>query len=548
MKTSLHAFGPAALAAAVLVGSLASCGSNTNHTGSGGSGGSGGGKTTSTSSTSSQGGGGSPPVIHTDFKDPVLDSGAPADSPTLFGGVDQMGAGPCLFEPELGTLFPRNWLRPRFRFTAANGENLFEIKLDVPNEQYPLVIYTTQPLFTLPKDTWDILTTVAVGAKIHVRVRSAVLANGALTAGPFLGSEGDFSIAPVTASGTIVYWTTSNGTVLKGFAVGDETVQDVITPAQAGTQCVACHSSTPDGQFVATTASSNPGDGTPSEIRIVSLDGKAAPPSFLSPSASQLLARVPQYAPAFSKAHWSAGDEIMLSMIPLNGRTEITWTDLEATSTNQGEGWGILARNGDDHAASGAQFSHDGKTIVYTSATSSGAGVISNDGALFTVPWNAKQGGSAAPVTGAADPAYHHYYPIFSPDDALIAFNRINAGESSYNNANAEVFVIPQAGGTAVRIAANDPPACLGVTSPGVTNSWPKWAPEVNDANGRSYYFLVFSSTRNAASNGPQLYVAPIVVEGGVITTYPALYLWNQPEAEHNHTPAWDVFQLKPPN
>lgn len=52
------------------------------------------------------------------------------------------------------------------------------------------------------------------------------------------------------------------------------------------------------------------------------------------------------------------------------------------------------------------------------------------------------------------------------------------------------------------------------------------------------------ASTRNEASKGPQIYVAPIVVSGGQIKSYPALYFWNQPELENNHTPAWDVFKL----
>ena len=48
--------------------------------------------------------------------------------------------------------------------------------------------------------------------------------------------------------------------------------------------------------------------------------------------------------------------------------------------------------------------------------------------------------------------------------------------------------------------------------------------------------------------NNPQLYVAPVVVdeagETPTVVTYPALYLWNQPAAENNHTPAWDVFLI----
>ena len=35
--------------------------------------------------------------------------------------------------------------------------------------------------------------------------------------------------------------------------------------------------------------------------------------------------------------------------------------------------------------------------------------------------------------------------------------------------------------------------------------------------------------------------------ETGLVTTTPALYLWNQPQAENNHTPAWDTFSIPLP-
>jgi hypothetical protein len=235
-------------------------------------------------------------------------------------------------------------------------------------------------------------------------------------------------------------------------------------------------------------------------------------------------------------------------MITVNGVSEITWTDLEATSGTQGQGWDVVARMGDPNGAAAPSFSHDGKSIVYTSGAAPGAGTITaTTGALYTVPYNNRAGGAATAVPGASDPAYNSYYPIHSPDDQLLAFNRVPSGQTSYNDAAAELFVIPTAGGTATRLAANDPPACLGLTSPGITNSWAKWAPTVSTVGTKSYYFLVFASTRNKATGGPQLYVTPVVVDGGTITTYSALYLWNQPEMEHNHTPAWDTFQIPPP-
>ncbi|MDB4933305.1 MAG: uncharacterized protein JWP87_277 [Labilithrix sp.] len=498
------------------------------------------------------------PIVHDDFRTPVFADGASPNAPQVFAHPDVTAdagdggastGGPCLYEPEIGTLFPSNWLRPRFRFSAAQAENLFEIKLVVPNQISPLVIYTTKSGYTLDKALWQILTTTGFGT-VHLSVRSAVVdAAGKVTAGPFKGTEGDFEVAPpqVQATGSVLYWTTSGGTVLKGFKIGDETVQPVITPAAAQTQCVACHTSTPDGLYAGLTGSSNPADGTPSSITIRSVDGLAKEPPFLSAPAKTLLARQ-QYAPTFSKGHWQDGDHTVLTMLTLAAKTEIVWTDLEAKTDAQGTGWNVLARGGDMGSASSVVFAHDGTKLAYVSTNATGAGVIASEGRIFTVPYANRKGGAAVAVAGASDPAFNQFYPTFSADDQVLAFNRVPTGATSYNNAAAEVFVVPTAGGTATRLAANDPPACLTTKkSPGITNSWPKWAPEVRAAGGKSYYFLVFSSTRNPASKGPQLYVAPIVIEGGNVKTYAALTLWNQPETENNHTPAWDVFQLPGP-
>jgi hypothetical protein len=509
-----------------------------------------------------------------DFPTPIIDNGAPTTAPTLFGVPDQGTNGPCVYEPEMGSLFPNNWLPLRFRFNTTQNETLFEIKLTIPNEKHPLVIYTTQSGYTLPQSVWSTMATVAEGAgPIHVTVRSGIASGGMLTGGPWKGTEGDIEIAPVAATGSIVYWTTTatanqtnTGTVLKGFHVGDPSVQPVLTTAQEGngSSCISCHTSTPDGLFVGVTTDPDANNGTGNaSIDMRSVDGQATRPSYLTPSAISLLGRLNQHAPAFSRGHWSAGDHTMLSMYNpggsdagFTGPSDIIWTDLEAKGQTQGTDWGVVARNGDSKYAASAQFSHDGKTIVYTSATSVDSGMNTPDGLLYSVPYNNRMGGTATPLPGASDPTYIQYYPVFSADDKFIAFNRMptTVTGNTYNNFSAEVFVIPSAGGTATRLVANDPPACLNMTSPGINNSWGKWSPEVKTVNGKSYYFLVFSSGRDPGAMGalgggyPQLYVAPIVVDAsGQVTSYAALYFRNQDETEHNHTAAWDVFMLPPP-
>jgi hypothetical protein len=237
--------------------------------------------------------------------------------------------------------------------------------------------------------------------------------------------------------------------------------------------------------------------------------------------------------------------------------SELVWIDLDGA--DMATAWGKLALNGDPQqttggAAGAPYWSHDGNTIAYVSLPDSQDGRLNNGPAdIYTVPYNNRQGGTATAVQGANDPTANEYYPAFSPDDKYIIFSKTTgaaAMASMYNNPGAEVDVVPAAGGTATRLVANDPAACTTEVSPGVTNSWPKTAPEVGTAtDGRLFYWAIFSSTRDplALINNaqiPQLYVTCVVVSAGKLTTYSALYLWNQPEAQANHTPAWENFRI----
>src|SRR5580704_10770794 len=184
---------------------------------------------------------------------------------------------------------------------------------------------------------------------MHLTIRSGVVSGGQLVGGPWKGSEGDLQVAPVAATGSIVYWTTSNNTELKGFHLGDTSVQPVITPLQegGGSNCIACHTSTPDGLFVGLTTDPDANNGTGNaSIDLRSVDGRVTRPSYLTPSAMALLGRLNQHAAAFSRSHWSAGDHTMLSMYNpggsdagYTGLTEIIWTDLEAKGQVEGTDW-----------------------------------------------------------------------------------------------------------------------------------------------------------------------------------------------------------------
>ena len=588
--------------------------------------------------------------------EPILEDGVPADAPTLFGSPDTFDAAspPCVLEPQLssgntpGALFPANWLRPRFRFSATG--DLFEIRVSSEVQRNDLVAYTKTPLWTMPADIWKAAAVNNIGKPMTVTIRA--IRSG--TSGMPSGIRGDITIAPVNAGGSMVFWTVNSSTVgpesskLMGFSVGEEGVVQTLTPktvqfdgviheegrdlrgtygggkegfSPGDVQCVGCHTSTPDGAAVIFT------DDWPWNKAIASVRQQDAGgvPDYLTQGARTLLKMPWLGTQSTSKGHWTTGDRLLITGfgsrgLPFSayGNTDgLAWIDLETTAPisdevpvedvnnakemaqrarNQaieaarGSAWGVFALDGETAHAVTPDISNAGDKIAYVSTDQSPNGHPSysaNRADIYMVPFNARKGGAVKPLSGASDPMAYEYYPAFSADDELIAFTRApNKGscpkcpDGPYYNRFGEINVISAEGGARTPLLANQPVACAGDNADiGLINSWPKWSPSVATVDGKTYYFLIFSSGRkydgqfaiprsndtpstlddgnSAGVRSSQLYMAAVVVdEAGKITSYPAVYLWNQNRVvvsgtattmpSSNLTPAWDEFQIPP--
>jgi hypothetical protein len=583
----------------------------------------------------------------TDFpEEPILDDATPAIGKSdiaKFTGDDFKTAAFCLLEPQLsagdtpGALFPRNWLRPRFRWEGGASGALYEIKLSSKQQKHTLRAYTRQNTWTLPKEIWRTAAYNLDEVKVTIR---ALGPDGSLT-----GTQGSFEVAPVDAGGSMVFWATTSSQVaegsskLHGFAVGDEAVIETLSVSKVETtpmlhengrdlrseyspkagfqpgavQCIGCHAGTPDGQAVVFT-DDYPWPKVVASITSANL-GKS--PSYLTPGARALLKQPWLGTQAMSSAHWGTGDRILLASYSMRSepfaamnaeKDRLIWIDLEtkvnipedvpatsvpapngrddlrnrrnmAITAARGTAWQELAMTGEMHNAVTPSFSNDGKRIAYVSTDKSPNGHQDYTATLadiYTLPYNERKGGQAEPLPGASSADWFEYYPAFSSDDKYLAFTRAKKGSSPdgpYYNRNGEIYVIASEGGTAERLLANDPPACSNEKSPGVLNSWPKWSPRVRVDRGKSYYFLIFSSARRYPdkfdiprsmytpatldTRSSQLYMAAFAVdEAGKITSYPAVYLWNQNLLQANGTtqrvstsnltPAWAEFELPP--
>ncbi len=565
---------------------------------------------------------------------PVLDSGATADAAGKFGDASAGGpAADCITEPADNSLVPRNWWRPRVHFSPGSGETLFEIRFHADVEANDLVVYTTANSYLMPEGAWQGVATHAAGSALTVTVRGTSASGGTVSK-----ATSKLNIAPVDAGGAMVYWATTSveetttASRLVGFQVGEEGTVDALhitdvkesnlfneagaqkpTPPVSGgapagqVSCIGCHTSTPDGSAVVFK------DGWPwaGIVSSIEKDSVGQRPAYVSDVGARDIQQPFIGTFTFSPAWWSDSSHLGVSVyseatsgIPAGGSwtganrnivnySDLVWFELSAPGTmptdgtavntavlaDKGTTWGVIARTGDTRAAIMPAWSHDGKTIAYTSAGQIAGGHVGGlsaaDGVtplttptesdIYTVPFNSKMGGAATPVNGAATPNVAEYYPDFSADDQFIAYTRVNNTNGYfYYRADGEIAIIPAAGGSPIKLQANTPPACTGETSPGLLNSWPKWSPSVQtDSAGNKYYFLVFSSARHydeqfqlmpnqytppgTDARASQMYLAAIMVTpSGQVTDFPAVYIWNQTPMTSNLTPAWNDFQIPP--
>jgi len=510
------------------------------------------------------------PTVFNDFPtNPIIDPTLPSNIAMQFGSPDAgVGMTPCIAEPASDAMIPKNWT-PLFMEYGSPAANVFEIRLTVDNQTGQELIYTPNTTYVIDQTTWAQLALHSNGHDLTISVRAGTLAGGGdsglpqtLTGPPTPEATSTVHIAPVNAPGSVVYWSSTDGTAFRGFTVGDMTSKTVLTPATASpasagdgtTTCISCHTDSPDGTYIVYTRDATNGSRAV-DVRSV-VDASTPAQTDISTAALAILGRDHQGAPILNSNHYSSTDAVAVSVLYNPTATgspnyQLVWTDLHAVD---GTGWGVMARTNDPNVGiTSPAWRHDGTAITYVSATSSGEAVIANGPVmdLYTVPYNNRAGGVVTAFPGASDPAYNEFYPTYSPNDTILAFNRTdNTVPSSYNQPAAEVFIVPGSGGTAQRLRANDPPVCTTLTSPGLTNAWPRWAPAAQPSGSFNYYWVIFSSKRRPATGlNPQLYVAAIVtqVTGSTETIYadyPGVYVLSQDATQNNHTPAWDNFDV----
>ncbi|MCA9875480.1 MAG: VWA domain-containing protein, partial [Anaerolineales bacterium] len=169
-------------------------------------------------------------------------------------------------------------------------------------------------------------------------------------------------------------------------------------------------------------------------------------------------------------------------------------------------------------------WSSDGQTIAFVRGDLGPSSFqLSNKADIYTIPVT---GGTPQALSGASGEGMN-YYPAYSPDGRWLAFTRHIAGDTTYAAAEAEIFLVPAAGGEQRRLQANNAPD--GTPLQNVSNSWPTWS-----LDGQ---WLAFNSKRNDASY--DLFVTQVDADGNSGSAQPLAGAAN--EGVFEHLPFWGI-------
>lgn len=432
-----------------------------------------------------------------------LATGLTSDARARFGGAPAASAhNPRIVYPSDGVLVPPNLRRLELHFLPGESNTLFEISFR--SAILELTVYTrcVTPLrggciYEPDASAWGILAQSSRGDSVTVRVRGTDDRGSAVGASEM--QRIDFSQDDI--GGGIYYWTTSStassDTAIVRFDFGAEAgavPERVVGTEMTGGHCVGCHTVSRNGQKLLTAAEGS------YDAYVLLLDIATRTP--LVP-----FARPPRSA--FSS--WSPDASRYVGVFADETEEDFVSYDLNLFDGNTGMSVGTIAVGGtEDQPTNHPDWAPDGGRIAFTRVgqaanTESGTiayahrcsiSVVANDGASWGAPI-----ALTSPREGEGT-----YYPTFSPEGDLLAFNRSRcedgtdgAGCDAYDDPSATLFLMrPVAGAEPVECARANAPGVMD-TAAVVQNSFPKWAPFTFRRTvefGSRLHWITFSSNR----------------------------------------------------
>ncbi len=441
----------------------------------------------------------------------------PANAPDLFAvGTLDPNMAPTVVYPPPQAIVPRNIGDMEMHWRDSFGHDLYE--LSMVNDHVDLRLYVA----AAPPEGWAGFSSsewhaAAMGGReITLGLRALTQASpgaiGAATPQALLLSNDDLE-------GGLYYWAAAvagggaYGIFRHDFGNAGQPAEPFYTTTEAG-RCVACHAISRDGERMAVGY-----DGGNRSSTVVDV---AAQTALIAPETE--FWNFPAYSPDSARLVTSRGGVLTV-------RDGATGTVTGSVPT------GVFATHPD--------FSPTGTFMAFT-ATPAAPNPNTADwsftgGTIATIPFDAATGAWGTPttiITGGGN----NYYPAVSPDGQWVLFNRSDS--DAYDDANAELWVARVDGSGARKLD-------LANVGPGLTNSWPRWAPFRSNfgpaGSAEDIFWITWSSRRDfgvrlVGVRTPQIWMSPFFPSRAALgedPTAPAFRLPFQDILSNNHIAQW---------
>lgn len=442
---------------------------------------------------------------------------APPEAPDMFAAAtEDPTRAPTLVYPSDRTMFPGNLGEFDVHWTDAAGNYLFEVRLVseyIDVRAYVVGTPNAGSWLALPPSLWQVAERSANDSALTVSVRG-MSSSSPEVAGTSAGVT--VEVAKQRVEGGIYYWASQSTNGPGGIyrhdmgSVATAAQQFYTTDESEGNRCVACHALSRKGDRMAITFEGHGGEGTVLDV---------ATRTPILPIGAGL------------RWHFATFEPDADRVLTVSQGT-LTLRDL-----NQA---GAVVRTVPTAGyATHPDFHPQGTAIVYVQTPMPVADWRFWNGTIVTQPFDAVNATFGEPrvlVEGSGN----NYYPSWSPDGQWILFNR--SSEDADSDASAELYVV-KADGTVPPTLLRNPNV-----STGLTNSWARWAPFVQEYNdSEPYYWFTFSSQRNFGvrlvnAHRPQVWMAPFFPERALVggeASLPAFRLPAQDLAGSNHIAQW---------
>lgn len=376
------------------------------------------------------------------------------------------GREPVIGYPSHETMFPINVSRILHEWSAGAGE-LYELSFVGPNTN--VRVYTLETSWLPSEEQWQWIAESNRGSEVTFTVRAVdesdrIWRSASIT----------LYFSPTEVQGAIYYWSTGTAGVMKGLVSSPFPEKFYTDPAAEDSDtCVACHTLSRDGKRLAVGYGGE-------KLRSVTV-----------PERDLVLPAGDEKERASAWTTFSPDGQLLL--VASKGALTLIDADTgEPVGPNEG-----LVPLPDGTVATHPDWNATGDKVAITLGKKGGDKNVEG-GSIALLPYNSGNWGEPDVLVPHDGSSLNHFYPVWSPDGAWLAF--VTATGKSKDNPSAVLRLVKSSGGTPIelvrlneRVGKDD-----GVTDVG--NTMPTWAP----ASRAGVFWLAFSSLRAYASVRPQ--------------------------------------------